>query len=107
MRRSQLGADNPVSCEVTDGRSGRWREPYPVDAGRKAALLLELPLSAFPRRLSQLRRNLGRPFRMGDGAGDRCVDVRGGLDRLDNGGFLFGRKRVADFRQFDEDEIAE
>src|SRR5574343_1825248 len=44
---------------------------------------------------------------LGDGATDRSVDVSGGLDRFNDGDFLFGSVMGADFRQFNENEVAE
>src|SRR5699024_7595718 len=38
---------------------------------------------------------------------DGCVNVRGRLHRLDHGTGLTGSQRIADFRQFDEYQIAE
>ncbi|KAI1696817.1 hypothetical protein Ddc_20123 [Ditylenchus destructor] len=43
----------------------------------------------------------------GDLARDGGVDVGGGLDRLDHAGHFLGGEALADFRQVDEDHVAQ
>ena len=77
-----------------------------VDIGGVGWLELEQP-GGVGVLIDQLRRGRNGGIDFDHRAGDRRVDVGGGLDRFDHGGFLFGGERLADVWQFDENEVAE
>src|SRR5574343_1961291 len=57
--------------------------------------------------VDRFRRIGGGLVHFGDGAANRGVHVGRGLDRFDDGNFLLGGVMGADFRQLDENQVAE
>src|SRR5574343_1286498 len=103
--RPEILAKIESSGGVGDGLVGGGVEQG-VDIGGVVRLHLEQP-GGVGVLVDRFRRVGGGRVHFGDGAADRGVDVSRGLDRFDDGDFLFSGVMGADFRQFDENEVAE